>query len=216
MATSDCTTKTCTKCGQTYPATAEYFHRRKKNNSLRSACKPCHNAQGRKWVQSLSEEQRSARRKVCTELQRGYYKRHNDEINQRDRERNQQPERQVQRRTHRVVWYEANRDYVREYHRQYRKAKPEFRKAQSERRRSLKKQALGTHTAADIITLYEQSEDRCMYCGIRLFGEYHLDHIHPLSRGGTNWPENLAIACVRCNTSKNDRTLAEWQLLRNW
>lgn len=39
---------------------------------------------------------------------------------------------------------------------------------------------------------------------------FDVDHIRPLSRGGSNWPDNLACACASCNRSKNDKTLDEW------
>jgi 5-methylcytosine-specific restriction endonuclease McrA len=38
-----------------------------------------------------------------------------------------------------------------------------------------------------------------------------VEHIIPLSRGGTNDPENVVLACRRCNFSKQDRLLSEWR-----
>lgn len=50
---------------------------------------------------------------------------------------------------------------------------------------------------------------RCVYCG-GIQGPFHYDHLYPVSRGGTNAPSNIVIACVQCNLSKRDMTLAEW------
>lgn len=36
------------------------------------------------------------------------------------------------------------------------------------------------------------------------------DHVIPLSRGGSNDPENLVAACMPCNSSKADKLLSEW------
>lgn len=48
---------------------------------------------------------------------------------------------------------------------------------------------------------------RCQYCGQkRAAHELTLDHITPRSRGGRSAPENLATACVACNTRKGSRT----------
>jgi len=49
----------------------------------------------------------------------------------------------------------------------------------------------------------------CRYCG-DLIGPFEVDHIVPLSRGGTNDRINLACACVSCNTQKANHQLHEW------
>lgn len=50
----------------------------------------------------------------------------------------------------------------------------------------------------------------CTYCGT---AEEPLtaDHIVPLSRGGSNHPDNLTACCIPCNSSKSDRLLSEWK-----
>lgn len=48
----------------------------------------------------------------------------------------------------------------------------------------------------------------CGYCWVALATE--IDHITPVSRGGTNDLDNLVPVCRSCNASKNDKTLAEW------
>lgn len=51
---------------------------------------------------------------------------------------------------------------------------------------------------------------RCQYCSAKLAArELTLDHITPRSRHGRSTPENLATACVRCNTRKGSRTPEE-------
>ena len=50
---------------------------------------------------------------------------------------------------------------------------------------------------------------RCGYC---LFSEvysptiFQIDHIIPLSKGGTNEEENLWLLCETCNRAKSDKT----------
>lgn len=50
---------------------------------------------------------------------------------------------------------------------------------------------------------------RCRYCG-SMTATFVVDHIHPISRGGGNVLENLALACEPCNLSKGAKTLDEW------
>lgn len=53
---------------------------------------------------------------------------------------------------------------------------------------------------------------RCAYCNKPLFPDkYHVDHIRPLSRGGSNDLDNLCLACPKCNLSKGRLTLQEWR-----
>ena len=41
-----------------------------------------------------------------------------------------------------------------------------------------------------------------------------IDHVVPLSRGGTHYEGNLAPACRSCNSRKHRRFIAEWMLAR--
>lgn len=43
---------------------------------------------------------------------------------------------------------------------------------------------------------------------------YHIDHVVPISRGGANSIGNIVAACGSCNSSKNDRLLTEWRLIK--
>ena len=51
---------------------------------------------------------------------------------------------------------------------------------------------------------------RCTYCE-DTEAAMCVDHIVPLSRGGSNDPDNLTACCIPCNSSKSDRLLSEWK-----
>lgn len=51
---------------------------------------------------------------------------------------------------------------------------------------------------------------RCAYCGAT--GDLHMDHVVPLSRGGTHTIGNVVPACPSCNLSKHNKFLTEWRL----
>ena len=51
----------------------------------------------------------------------------------------------------------------------------------------------------------------CVYCGVKLSAyTASLDHVIPLSRGGSNDPKNLVWSCKKCNYKKGDRIPYEW------
>lgn len=53
--------------------------------------------------------------------------------------------------------------------------------------------------------------ERCEYCRMsqRLQGAtFHIEHIVPVTCGGTTTLENLALACPSCNLHKSDRSHA--------
>jgi 5-methylcytosine-specific restriction endonuclease McrA len=58
--------------------------------------------------------------------------------------------------------------------------------------------------------IFYRDKNRCQYCG-KVFQqrELNLDHIIPISRGGTSCWENVVCACISCNTKKGDRLPSE-------
>lgn len=70
-------------------------------------------------------------------------------------------------------------------------------------RRARKKEAVGTHTAADLKRILHAQGHICPYCRANLRKvKKHLDHVMPLALGGSNRPENLQYLCAPCNLSK--------------
>jgi 5-methylcytosine-specific restriction endonuclease McrA len=69
---------------------------------------------------------------------------------------------------------------------------------------------------ADVQDVYEENikyfgELTCYLCLKPIeFGQDSLEHKQPLSRGGINARDNLAIAHRSCNCKKNDKTLEEF------
>ena len=53
--------------------------------------------------------------------------------------------------------------------------------------------------------IYAKCNGRCGICGSPVnFDDMTVDHIIPLSRGGTNAMDNLRLACRTCNRSKGN------------
>lgn len=128
------------------------------------------------------------------------------------------------------LYHEKHKERLNEYTRRYRKVHGErlnekkrrflrteigrlADKAHQHRRRAQKQASGGTHTASQIQEQIQRQKSRCYYCRNKLKkGKYqwHIDHVVPLSRGGSNDISNIVITCPTCNLKKNDKLPHEW------
>ena len=79
------------------------------------------------------------------------------------------------------------------------------RRVGASRRRTRELNAVGSFTSQDIAELYAAQNGRCIYCNKQFQQKYHVDHIQPISRGGTNNRSNLQLLCKPCNLAKHCR-----------
>ena len=84
-------------------------------------------------------------------------------------------------------WYKRNPGKVLEY---------------NNNRRALKLRAKGTATAKQVQDRWEFYGNVCYLCGKLAEA---IDHIIPLSKGGSNWPANLRPICKLCNSTKGSK-----------
>jgi len=195
--------KRCNKCGELMPATSEFFHRRVKGNDnlLRSTCKECRAQEFVAYNAAHPEKMRAIRLKWNAN-----HKERKRMQTQRWASKNLEKVREQNRR------YKAiNQDKVREWRHEWESRNPEKQHAKKANYRARQAGASGTHTAADIELIRRTQKGRCWYCGADLSktGE-NVDHRVPLSRGGSNAPENLVIACPTCNVRKSNKLPHEW------
>lgn len=58
-------------------------------------------------------------------------------------------------------------------------------------------------TALDVLNSLKRTDFKCFYCGSKLIAKkWHLDHVHPISKGGLNVCENITPSCKECNLMK--------------
>ena len=95
------------------------------------------------------------------------------------------------------------------------KANPEAKRVSVRNRRAAIRQVGGRHTRKDVLELLDQQQCRCNACRIdvRIIG-YHVDHVVPVARGGSNGRENLQILCPQCNQLKGVMTMDEFKQRR--
>ena len=91
----------------------------------------------------------------------------------------------------------------------------EDRHRKANRSRARQHGAKGAFDERDVEARIDRQEACCYYCreGLEFDGrnKWQVDHFIPLSRGGSNWPSNIVIACRRCNRAKGDKT--PWEFM---
>ena len=69
-----------------------------------------------------------------------------------------------------------------------------------------------TFSKAERAAIARSQNYRCMYCGVKLRTDnLQIDHMYPVSRGGSNDDENLQALCRRCNIRKGNHTDEEFR-----
>lgn len=219
--------KVCTKCGESFSATAEYFHRDKhRNDGLYPICKECVRAYGVAHKEEIAERRRAyyvAHKEEVNEQSRAWRATHKEEIDEYNRAYRAANKEEGNERSRayyaahkeeisaRVCAYnQAHKEKMSKRARAWQKANPLKVRATHQRRRARKRNAVGSYTAADIEAQYKRQKGRCYWCDVKVGETYHMDHVVPLSRGGSDLPENLVVACPTCNCSKHDKLPHEW------
>lgn len=121
-----------------------------------------------------------------------------------------------QARAKAVSYYHANRDERIAYSHAYRVSSPEKIEAwrqtngdklrgQNRHRYALRRAGDGHYTADDVKRIYAMQKGKCPHCGKKLGDDYHVDHIQPVSKGGSNRASNIQLLCPPCNLKKAAR-----------
>lgn len=131
------------------------------------------------------------------------YEKNKDAINARTKIFYQENRERILERTREL----NNRPESKEKRRKYAVENKERRCLIENRRRARKLNASGEHTLEDINNLFELQKKKCagVDCHKSIKKEYHVDHIVPLSRGGSNDKYNIQLLCPTCNMRKSAR-----------
>ena len=180
-------TQVCNKCGKEKPLTDYYF--RSDNKTYRKDCKDCfkqakaerESKPGVKALRALKERERRAK--------------DDGTINAKIREyRKTEHAKNIVK-----AWAKNNPDKIRNYNRTQRA------------RRKFAILAAESATTQEVKAWIDAQSPVCSYCAIELSSDQiQLDHVIPLSKGGSHTIDNFAISCKSCNCSKGNKTLEEF------
>lgn len=105
-------------------------------------------------------------------------------------------------------YYKENSDRVKDVQKSYRENNPGVGRECSYRRRARAASAPGHRTDEQTKSRWLYHGNKCIYCGST--ENLTDEHLIPLSRGGSDWPANIAPSCKSCNCSKNTKTHLEF------
>lgn len=185
-------------------------------------------AQQKAWREANSERAavyqkawREANPERVTAYQKAYRETNREEITARKKAYREANKEEVAARQ--KAWHEANKEEVaaqgkvyREINREeiaarkkdYRKANPDKVREGNARRRALKAGADGSHTCAEFRALCGLSGWVCLCCETsHEESPLTVDHVVPLSEGGSDSISNLQPLCGYCNDSKGTKTI---------
>jgi 5-methylcytosine-specific restriction endonuclease McrA len=130
----------------------------------------------------------------------------------RYREENAEKLRQRQQRRY---WDNVEKESARKA--EFYRKNPEVFVARTNARRAKQKDAGGSHTKDEIISMLKSQGYKCAVCKVPISFQpsgderkINIDHIVPISRKGSSDISNLQGLCQRCNNKKRDKTMEEW------
>jgi 5-methylcytosine-specific restriction endonuclease McrA len=156
-------------------------------------CKACVAANTKRWRLEHPNKSKEAcaryfakKKEFCNQLCREYYA----ENREKQRERKKK-------------WFAANRERMNKKSKAWRANNRDSVNAYNHNRKARKRKNGGFHNGSHIRKIFTMQNGKCAYCRLKL-DKYQIDHIQPLSRGGSNDPSNLQLLCPPCNRAKKD------------
>lgn len=198
----DTETKICTKCGQEKRLT-EFYSGVSYARGICTRCKACIKAYSKRYQEMNREQQR--------EYDRRYKKRHRQKILEKARKASRTEEGRKKRR----LYWLKNKEKFHEWARAYRGRHQASESARCNRNDKTRRKAKGQFSQQQWEVLCSFF-DSCPCCNkVEVFT---IDHIIPVSKGGTHWIDNIQPICFICNSTKCNRHSTDYrpQHVREW
>jgi len=202
--------KTCTKCGESFPATLEYFGRQSKGkNGLDSRCKLCSAKQRKQWYADNREynKQYYARNRESSLASSKQWRKDNPLLSKQ----------------YGKQWYIDNKELTAQRAKKWGEDNPDSRSVSKRKwiknnhdkvniltqgRRARKRELPSTLTTEQWETIKQYFNDKCAYCGESK--PLTVEHFVPVSKLGELSTNNILPACSSCNSSKGAKDFRVW------
>lgn len=226
--------KACRKCEITKPL-SEFCQKASEKDGLNSKCRSCAKIARHDWYLRNQEDQiaaATAYQKAHPEKAKEWqakaqakgrvkyaanqvaaYHENRDAICEKNRERYAtDTEYRAMMRENARLGRERNPEYGLEYGRMHRAENPSAYRTHSANYRARKAEAEGSHTVEEWEDRLDYFGHHCAYClgHTSVVGTLAREHMIPLSRGGSNFIENIVPSCQPCNSKKKNRTPMEF------
>ena len=189
----------CKTCGEEHPLLIENFRKRTQNgrtNFLRE-CRKCASTKAKRWQQENKIH-------IAAKKREKYYA---DIEKSRATNKAVYERRKLIARKTSAQYRKNNLQYMRSLQRECAKRRyandPMPAKRWSAKQRAMKRNArIEPITQKQIEELHAKQRGRCAICRKKL-AKWHIDHIMPLSKGGTHEIKNFQLLCPPCNFAKH-------------
>lgn len=111
------------------------------------------------------------------------------------------------------AWRERNGEHIKAVRDEWLAANPLKARIYAEKRRALKQASGGAYTTEQIEALAKRQKHKCAECKCSIRDKYDIDHIMPLSKGGSNDIKNIQLLCEPCNQRKHNKHPLDWARL---
>lgn len=180
----------CTKCGTL--KRFEKFNKQKTGKyGVTSKCKECQNKYKRTYYQNNKEYKKK------------YYENNKDKI----KEYYQNNKNEIKK------YYQNNKEHIKEKVKEYQKNNKdkikENKKIRNHKRRTLKQNSGGSYTVEQWNESLKYFNNKCAYSG-KPMEQVSVEHIIPITKGGTSYIWNIVPCEAILNYSKQDKDLLEW------
>lgn len=134
---------------------------------------------------------------------------------ERSREYASNPERRRKACEYAKKYRERHPNRRKESRRRYKESHRDKIRADKALRKAIKRGAYGGEkiTGEQLREIADRQGNKCVYCDEEI--ELTIDHIVAIDSGGKHLLDNIALACLSCNSSKSNKDLLRWLFENN-